>query len=125
MEKKALSKPFFTHTNGYLSSVSPHDRHAAEAEELMQEAFLQLFAKSKPFVAKPLFHMAAPRSHEHLAHAPRKRKLKNFPWKMAMSTIRKTSERQYGSADLSSRAWSTGFSGSSNRKAPAGLQACV
>jgi len=58
--------------------VSPHDRQCGGSEELMQEAFLQLFRKIKTFVAKPFFNMAAPRSHEHLAHALRKRKLKNI-----------------------------------------------
>lgn len=77
--------------------------NAAEAEELMQEAFLQLFRKIKTFRGEAAFSTWLHRIAMNIALMRlRKRKLKDIPMDGGDDHDKEDRpERQYGSADLS------------------------
>ena len=77
--------------------------NAAEAEELMQEAFLQLFRKIKTFRGEAAFSTWLHRIAMNISLMRlRKRKLKDIPMDSGDDHDKEDRpERQYGSADLS------------------------
>jgi len=103
MEKKALSKPFSRIQTAYLSSVSPHDRQCGGSGRIDAGSVPAAVSQNQNLSWRSrFFNMAAPRSHEHLAHAPSQTKLKNISMEDGDEHDKEDRpERQYGSADLS------------------------